>query len=433
MLDRRDFLMKMSATAGAFSLIKYDSQQFWTELADADARVSALSAEDVARNEDYWIPIQQAYPANPALINLNNGGVSPQPFVVQESFMHFNRMANDAPSYYMWRTLDAGREPLRERLAKLGGCSPEEISICRNTTEGLDNVIFGLDLKAGDEVILTKQDYPNMVNAWKQREKRDGIVLKWINFELPIEDDEAFVRKFEEAITPKTKVIHITHMINWVGQIQPIAKIAQMARSKGIATIADGAHTFAHFEFKIPDLGCDYFATSLHKWLSAPFGSGMLYVKKDKIKNIWASFPNHMIESEDIRKFEGLGTRSIPTEMAINTAIDFHMGIGPARKEARLRYLKNYWAKEAEKISGVKLHTSLKKEYSCALALFSIEGKTPGDIASHLETKYKLHVVAIEWENIKGVRVTPHVYSKLSDLDRLLEGINDLAKKQASK
>ena len=435
MLDRRDFLIKMSATAGGFSLLSHDSQAFWGALSDVNTQVASQSPEQVAQNESFWIPIQQAYPSNPTLINLNNGGVSPQPFMVQEAFVHYNRLSNDAPSFYMWRTLDAGREPLRDKLAKLAGCSAEEIAICRNTTEGLDNIIFGMDLKAGDEVILTKQDYPNMVHAWKQREKREGIVLKWLDFELPIENDDVFVRKFQEAITPRTKVFHITHMINWVGQIMPIVKLTKLAKSHGIATIADAAHTFAHFEYQIPDLGCDYLATSLHKWLSAPFGTGMLYVKKDKIKDLWASFPNHLIgpESEDIRKFEGLGTRSIPTEMAINQAIDFHLGIGPARKEARLRYLKNYWAKEAQKISGVKIHTSLKKDYSCALALFSIEGMPPNEIANVLYDKYKIHAVAIEWENIKGVRVTPHVYTKLSDLDRLLEGIQHMAKTQAEK
>jgi len=267
-----------------------------------------------------------------------------------------------------------------------------------------------------------------MINAWKQREKRDGIVLKWINFELPIENDSDFVDKFKAEITSRTKVIHITHMINWVGQIQPIAKIAAMAREKGILTIADSAHTFAHFEYKIPELGCDYFGTSLHKWLSAPFGTGLLYVKKDKIKDLWPLIPNQNFDSEDIRKFEALGTRSIPTEMAIHQALDFHNGIGSDRKEARLRYLKNYWAKQALKIDGVKIHTSLKDEYSCALALVSIDGVTPNDLATKLQEKYKIHVVAIEWENIKGVRITPHVYTKIADLDRLLEGIEYVSK-----
>ncbi|HRF18564.1 MAG TPA: aminotransferase class V-fold PLP-dependent enzyme, partial [Chitinophagaceae bacterium] len=201
---------------------------------------------------------------SPALINLNNGGVSPAPKTVQDAMKRYYDLSNEAPSYYMWRILDQGREPLRKNLARLAGCSPEEIAINRNSSEGLETIIFGLQLKAGDEVVAAKQDYPNMINAYKQRELRDGIKMAWINLDLPSEDEDYLVRKYVNAFTPKTKLVHITHIINWNGQILPVKKIAAEAHKRGIEVVVDGAHSFAHFDFKIPDLDCDYFAASLH-------------------------------------------------------------------------------------------------------------------------------------------------------------------------
>jgi selenocysteine lyase/cysteine desulfurase len=286
-------------------------------------------------------------------------------------------------------------------------------------------------MKAGDEVVLSKQDYPNMVNAWKQREKRDGIKLVWIDLKVPSEDAEALVHQFTSAFTDRTKIVHITHVINWNGQILPARDIARKAHEKGIEVLVDGAHSFAHFEYKIPDLECDYFGTSLHKWLCAPLGSGMLYIKKEKIKDIWPLLSNDNPNSDDIRKFESLGTRNMASEMAISTAIDFHYTIGSKRKEDRLRFLKNYWAEKAEKMPGVKILTPLKPQYSCALAIFSIDGMTTGDLENKLLSKYKIHTSPIGWElgNIHGVRVTPNVYTSTRELDILVNAIEEIAKK----
>jgi selenocysteine lyase/cysteine desulfurase len=333
----------------------------------------------------------------------------------------------------MWRVLDAGREPLREKLASLSGCSPEEIAINRNSTEGLNSIIFGLNLKAGDEVVLTKQDYPNMINAWKQREKRDGIKLVWLDFNLPIENDETIVEAYANAFTKKTRIAHVTHIINWVGQILPVAKIAKIAHEKGIEVLCDGAHSFAHIDYKIPDLNCDYFATSLHKWLCAPFGSGLMYIRKEKIKNVWALLSNDKPDGDDIRKFESLGTRSMASEMAIGAAVDYHLLIGSQRKEERLRYLKNYWCNKVANLPNVKLNTSLKNAYSCAIANFSINGLTPAEIDTQLWDKYKIHAVAIVWHNISGVRITPHVYTTPRDLDKLATAITNIAEQAGKK
>jgi selenocysteine lyase/cysteine desulfurase len=345
---------------------------------------------------------------------------------VQNAVERYNQLSNEAPSYYMWRVLDLGREPLRAKLAELAGCSKEEIAFNRNSSEALETIIFGLKLNAGDEVVLTKQDYPNMINAWKQREKRDGIVLKWISFDLPIEDKALMVKNFEGAFTEKTKIVHVTHMINWCGQLLPAKEIAQAAHKRGIEVVLDAAHSFAHIDYNIPDLECDYFGTSLHKWLCAPFGSGMLYVKKEKIKNLYPLFAAPDPDVDDIRKFEHLGTRSFAIEQAIGQAIDFHNMIGSKRKEKRLFYLKNYWAEKVKDLPGVSFQTSLMPEFSGAICLLVIDGKTPEEIGNTLMNEYKIHTVPITWENISGVRITPNVYTVTKDLDRLVVAIEKI-------
>jgi len=430
MNQRRDFIQRIGLLAGAFSANSLFQQVHAAEWESEQQRVAALSPEQVATDEDYWTVIQQSYTVNPNLINLNNGGVSPSPRVVQEAVERFNQLSNEGPSYYMWRILDQGREPLRYKLATLAGCSPEEVAVNRNATEALNTVIFGLDLKAGDEVIGTKQDYPNMIQAWRQRALRDGIVYTQISFDFPIEDDDAIVTAFEKAITPKTKILHLTHIINWIGQILPVKKIAQMAHRRGLEVIVDGAHSFGLLDFKIPDLECDYFGTSLHKFLSAPIGSGMLWIKKEKIEKIWPLVCNDKPRSDDIRKFETLGTRSFPIEQGIGEALNFHNAIGAKRKEERIRYLKNYWAEKAKNIPKVKIHTSFKPEYACAICGVSIDGMTPAQLDQALFNTYKIHSVGIVWENISCVRITPHVYTRLQDLDKLVFALEEIAKKK---
>ena len=284
-----------------------------------------------------------------------------------------------------------------------------------------------MTLEKNDEVVLTKQDYPNMIQAWKQREMREGINLKWVNLELPQEDDQYFVDKFVEQFTPKTKVVHITHMINWTGQILPVHRIADEAHRRGIAVLVDSAHTFAHLDFKIPDLGADYLGTSLHKWLCAPYGTGMLYVKKDKIADLYPLLPNVDPKVDDIRKFEVQGTRSFPAEMATAQAVDFHELIGSERKQKRLHFLKNYWVEQCLEIPGFQMHTSLDEKYSCAIANFSLEDYKPSDLSNQLYRKFKIHSTAIVWENISGVRITPHVYTTLPELDKLVKAIKHLS------
>jgi len=283
-------------------------------------------------------------------------------------------------------------------------------------------------LQRGDEIVMTRYDYPNMLHAWRQRELRDGLKINYVELDLPAEDADLIVKKYVEQMTPRTKIVHITHIMNWNGQIIPTKRIADEAHKRGIEVLIDGAHSFAHLEYKIPDLGGDYYGTSLHKWLSAPIGSGMLWMKKEKISKIFPLIPNDKPNSDNIRKFENLGTRPFMIEQAIGQALNFQLAIGNARKEARLRFLKDYWAKEASKMPKIKMNTSLKPEFSGALAHFSVEGLEAGKMEGELFAKFKIHTSPTKWEKLDGVRVTPHVYTSLRDLDRLLEGVNHLTK-----
>lgn len=431
--SRRKFLKKAGTVAGALALSPLLTKAEVLEWEEKSNYLSGIPPEKITTDEDFWGWVRESFTVSPNIINLNNGGVSPQPKVVQDAHIRFYQMSNEGPSFYMWRTLDQGREPLREKLAKLAGCSPEEIAINRNATEGLNTIIFGLNLKEGDEVVLSKYDYPNMTNAWKQREKRDKIKLVWLDPVLPFDKDDDFVDLYAKAITSKTKIVHITHMINWTGQFVPAKKIADIAHAKGCEVIVDGAHSFGHTDYKIEDTGADYYATSLHKWLCAPFGSGLMYVKKDKIKNIWALLSNDKPDGDDIRKFESLGTRSFASEMAIATAVDFHNVIGSKRKEDRLRYIKNYWCNQVKDMKGVIFNTPLNAPYGCAIMNVSVEGWEASEIEAHLFAKKKVHCVAIKFEKINGVRIAPSVYTSLADLDILVEGIESVTKSEPPK
>lgn len=427
MTTRRSFFQKVIGIASALSLTPLVSQALAEDVSEALFSLNKLSPLEAAGDEELWARMAQAYTVSPNLLNLNNGGVSPQPKVVQDAVDRYYHLSNEAPTYYMWQILDRGREPLRRKLADLAGVSHEELAINRNTTEALGTFTWGIDMKRGDEIVMTKQDYPNMIHAWKQRELREGVKINWINLNLPVDNDDVVIKAYVDATTSKTKIWHITHLITWTGQILPAAKLCAEARKRGIISIVDAAHSFAHVDYKISDLNCDYFGTSLHKWLCAPFGTGLMYVRKPLIEKTWPIFPNDKPLSPDIRKFEALGTRSFAPEQAIGQAIDFHNAIGGKRKQERLHYLKRYWCDAVTKNPRVKLHISLKPEYSCALGTFSIDGMDVGDVSSKLMSDYGIHTVSIKWENVNTVRVTPHVYTTTKDLDRFIDAVGKIA------
>ena len=426
--NRRSFL-DVLGTFSATAFLSTLARPAWSRNLDkALIQAEHRPAHELAGDEDFWYYVQQSFTTSPELINLNNGGVSPSPKVVQEAMKRYLDFSNEAPSYYMWRILDQGREPLRKDLARIAGCSAEEIAINRNASEALETVIFGLPLKAGDEVVVCKYDYPNCINAWKQREQRDGIRLVWVDLNLPSEDNEYLTAQYAKAFTAKTKIVHVTHVVNWNGQILPARKIADAAHQRGIEVLVDGAHSFAHFEYTIPSLGADYFGTSLHKWLAACIGSGMMYVKRDKIASLYPLFAAGNPKEDNIRKFENLGTRPFFIEQATGKAIGFYDMIGAARKEQRLFYLKNYWMEQVKDVPKVKLYTSMKPGFACAIGVVGIEGKTVTELENYLFNEYKIHVVGINWESVHGVRVTPNVYTTTKDLDRLVTAIGEFAK-----
>ena len=425
--------MLAAGAAGTLDTLAAIDPSFGRQLEKKLSLLENMSLDASADNEDFWSWIRESYTVSPNIVNLNNGGVSPQPKVVQDAHIRFYQYSNEAPSYYMWRILDQGRENLRIKLAGICGTLPEEIAINRNATEGLNTIIFGLNLKEGDEVVLSRFDYPNMMNAWKQREKRDKIKLVWIDIPQPIEDDAGIVQLYEKAITPKTKIVHITHLINWTGNIVPCRAIADMAHKKGCEVIVDAAHTFAHMDFKLPDTGADYLATSLHKWLSAPFGSGLMYIRKEKITNVWALLSAEEPDGNSIKKFENLGTRSSAAEMAIGAAADFYTIIGAKRKEARLRFLKDYWLQKVAGQPHMNLYTSLKPTQSCAIATIGFEGWQAQDIERTLFDKYKIHTVSMVHEKVNGIRITPNVYTSTQELNLLVKGLKEISAMEAPK
>jgi selenocysteine lyase/cysteine desulfurase len=423
--QRRSFLGYTAAAAAAPlipAFLKPDQDVSWVSKYIAGSDINGLVTD-----EQFWYQIKTMYSSSPGLLNLNNGGVSPQPLIVQDAFERYNRMCNEAPSYYMWRILDQGREPLRQRLADFAGTDVNELAVCRNASEALETIIFGLRLKKGDQVVVSKLDYPNMMNAWKQREHRDGIVLKWVDLELPRMSNDEIVKAYADQITNDVKVVHITHLINWNGHIVPSKRIADLAHAKGAEVVVDGAHSFAHIQYAIPDLGADYYGTSLHKWLCAPFGSGLLYVKKNKISQLYPLLAGENPESDDIRKFEVLGTRSFAIEQAIGQAMDFHLSIGSELKQQRLHHLKDYWTKAVADNPRIKLWTDPHPDRSCALCVVSVEGKTVAELGEVLHNTYKIHTTGIDYHNIHGVRVTPHVYTVKADLDRLITALRAIA------
>jgi len=427
MANRRNFLKNFSMLTASLSALSLQSFTFSKDVFEIIDKLSEFPKNQ--DDEEFWKWVQQAFtPSN--IINLNNGGLNPHPRVVQEAVERYDRFCNELPTYNMWQILDKSREPVRRDLADLLGCNANEIAIHRNTTEALATVIFGMSLQKGDEVVLCKQDYPNIINQLKQREMRDGIVLKWANLTgFLIENDDCIVNEYSKLFTEKTKAVLLTHVINWCGQLLPVKKIAQIAKDKGIRVIVDGAHSFAAMDFSVYDLECDYFATSLHKWLGAPFGTGLLWVKKELIKELYPLMGAPDPQSDSIKKFENSGTRPWSVEVAIAAAVDFHNVIGTKRKSDRLSFLRNYWSKKLETEEGVKILTSFDKKFNTPIGFFKIEGKKNEDIHSFLFNKHNIYTTPIDVEGIYGLRITPNVYTQLSDLDRFVEAVKEFVKK----
>jgi selenocysteine lyase/cysteine desulfurase len=428
-LDRRRFLSSVGKGLGLAALSSSTVASLLKDVRAAAKRVAHLSAQEAARDEDFWFDIQQAFSVTRGIVNLNNGGVSPSPRIVTEALVRYIWQQEDATAYTMWEILEPQSETIRTGLAEAFGCDREEIAITRNTSDSLEALLFGFDLKRGDEVLTTTQDYPRMLTTLRQRERRDGIVLKTVKIPVPPKDPSEITASYEAGFTPRTRLVLVSHMINLTGQITPVRDICELARRRGVETIVDGAHSFAQFGFKRDDLGCDYFGTSLHKWLHAPKGTGMLYVKKEKIKNIWPLLAAEKSQDADIRKFEETGTRSAAQRLAIGEALLFHQGVGPERKEARLRYLARHWMNQLRGEPNLRFNTSFDDRQSCALSNVHVEGTDPYAVCAYLMSRHKIFATPIVHDEFKGVRVTPSVYTTLKELDRFCEALTTVARK----
>lgn len=427
-IDRRKFLSFAGKGLGLAALSSATVGSLFNEVKAAGKAVEHLSPIEAALDEDYWATIQQAFSVTRGIINLNNGGVSPSPRMVTEAFVRYTWQQEDATAYTMWQLLEPQSETVRTGLAEVFGCSTEEIAITRNASESLEILLMGLDLKSGDEILTTTQDYPRMITTLKQREMREGLKLNLIKIPLAPANVDDIAIAFERAVTPKTKLILVSHQINLTGQILPVKRICDMARSKGIETIVDGAHAFAQFDFKRDDLGCDYYGTSLHKWIYAPKGTGLLYVKKDKIAKVWALMASEDKNRNDIRKFEEIGTHSAAMRLAIGEAILFHNAIGGKRKEERLRYLSRYWMNKLKDIPKVGFNTSFDPKQSCAIANFKIDGVDPVALGGYLMSQHKIFTTPIVHDEFTGIRITPNVYTTLWELDRFCNIVGEVAK-----
>ncbi len=425
---RRNFLSLAGKGLGLAALSSTSVGSLLRTIQAATKSVAHLTPEQAAMEEDFWVTIQHSFTVTRGIINLNNGGVSPSPRIVTEALVRYIWQQEDATAYTMWQILEPQSETIRTGLAEVFGCDREEIAITRNASESLETILLGLDLKSGDEVLTTTQDYGRMLTTIRQREQREGIKLSLIKIPIPPKNLDEITAAFERAITPRTRLIQMAHMVNITGQITPVKAVCEMARARGIETIIDGAHSFAQFDFKQKDLNCDYFGTSLHKWLYAPKGTGLLYVRRDKISKVWPLFAAEEKQKSDIRKFEEIGTHSAAPRLAIGEALLFHHGVGAKRKEARLRYLSRYWMDKLKGLPKVRFNTSFDPSQMCAIGNVQIEGLDQAKIGSYLFAKHRIFTTPIVHEEFTGLRITPNLYTTLPELDRFCEVMSSIAR-----
>ena len=427
MYSRRAFL-RTTGSAGAAALAAFTNDGV-ARASAASGRVQGRAAADVASDEAYWREIQQAFTLDRTIINLNNGGCCPSPRVVHEALKRYLDISNQAPVYHMWQILEPNIETVRRRLAGAFGCSPEELAITRNASEALQIAQLGIDLKPGDEVVTTNQDYPRMLDTWEQRVRRDRIKLTRISFPVPPASMADLGDRLLGAITPATRVLHFCHITNLTGQIFPVKQVCDEARRRGVKTIVDGAHAFAHFPYTAAELGCDYYGTSLHKWLLAPIGTGFLYVRRENIGPLWPLTPAGESRAKDIRKFEEIGTHPAANHNAIAEALSFHEGIGIERKAERLRYLRNRWAKPLGTDPRFKIRTSLDPAQSCAIGNVQVLGVPTGKVVSRLWERWRIIATPIVHAEYEGVRVTPNVYTTIEEIDTFTAAMQEIAVK----
>ena len=421
MTSRRSVLRSLAGAAAVLPAFRPDAFSRLRQAADARGPDDPQGA---ASDETYWSVIRQAFDLDPSLINLNNGGVCPAPAHVLDAMIRDLRFSNVLPVEHMWQVLEPRLEFVRRELAREFGCEPEEMAVVRNASEAQETMIFGLDLERGDEVIVSNQNYPRMLTAWDQRVRRDGIVLKQISFEVPPPSRDHVIERFRAAITPRTRAIEVTHITNLSGQILPVRELVAIARPLGIEVLVDGAHAFAHFPFQRDDLGCDFYGTSLHKWLLAPIGTGFLYVNRARIEELWPLMAAPSAMNGNIRTYEEIGTHPAANHNAIAAALAFHQAIGAERKIARLRWLRDRWARRLpSENSRFRVLTPLDGKDAGAIGLLHIEGMDPNPVVGWLRRRHGIVTVPINHPEFNGIRVTPNVYTTGDEIDRFSEAM----------
>lgn len=429
MTSRRTFLAGAAALGASAATTAFRPEAL-ARASGAAAGLEGVADCDAASNEDYWGEIQRCFDTDRTVINLNNGGVCPTPTHVLEAMIRDLRFTNESPVQHMWRVLEPRVESVRRDIAREFGCDPEEIAITRNASEAMETLIFGIDLERDDEVIITDQNYPRMQTSWDQRARREGIIVRKLSFPVPMTSPDDFIARIEGAITPKTRVIEIPQVTNLTGQVLPVAEVVRLGKSKGIEVFIDGAHAFAQLPFKRDDLGCDYFGTSLHKWLLAPIGNGFLYINKAKQKSIWPLMGADAPLDEDIRKYEQIGTHPSANHNAVAAAMAFHRAIGAGRKSARLRYLRDRWAKALlDAGPKFKLWTPLDPAWSCGIGLIQIEGIDSGKLFGYLWDKHRIVVSPTKHAQFEGVRISANVYTTPDELDVFVDAMKQAAAK----
>ncbi len=380
-----------------------------------------------ADDEEFWAQVRKAYRVKPDYINLENGYYNILPEEILEKHLQHIRDVNYHGAYYMRTKQFEDRNAMSKLVADIINCSPDDLILTRNTTESLDMIIGGYPWKAGDEAVFAIQDYGAMQDMFEQVSRRYGVVLKKLSLPLHPANDEEIVNLYASAITPQTKLLMVCHMVNVTGQILPIQQICDMAHAKGVEVMVDGAHAVAHIEFNLTELHCDYYGASLHKWLAVPLGVGMLYVKPEHVSKIWPVFAENEAAAKGIERLNHLGTNPVHTHLAIQDAVHFYRQIGPARKEARLRYLQQYWTSQVRNISGINVNTPADPKRHGAIANVGLSRIKPAELAKRLLDEYKIYTVAIDSNDVHGCRITPNVFTSTQDLDQLVRALKELA------
>ncbi len=415
-MNQREFVR----TLGGASLALVFGHRAW-------ARYAALPPARLAQDEDFWAQIRAKYLLTPDYINLENGYFLMQSQPVLEAFIGRVRDINYRASRYFRTVMNDDNVAVRTRLAAMAGVPAEELVVTRNTTESLDTIIGGFHWQAGDEAVMAAQDYGAMLDMFRLQADRFGIVNRVVSLPVDPRSDEEIVRLYESAITPKTRLLMICHMVNITGQVLPVAKVADMAHGHGVQVMVDGAHTFAQLDFRIPDLRADYFAASLHKWLGNPLGAGILWVRREHIAGIWPRFADYTVPQDDIRKLNHTGTQPVHTVLAVNDALDFHASIGTQRKQARLHWLQQYWTTKLRGHPRIYFNTPSDPARTGAIANVGITGLEPAALGAALLDRYRIWTVAIDSAGVRGVRVTPHLFTSTGELDSLVRAMRELA------